>query len=424
MRHFPSRLRAEVSAYFASVGLISPNARLYLLAAALMAAAMGIQLVLYNLYLTELGYREDVVGQVAAAVALGVALGGIPAGLFYDRFGGRAAFRLSFLVSAVSAALRALAVQPTWLVIWAVVNGLSNSLLFVSIFPFITEQSTPAERPHLYGMNQAVWSGLMVVGSFVSGYLPGLWRAFVPAWNVAQSQQVTLLLAAGLGVFAFVPISYLKRLPPEARVERRTGLLPDRGSWPVMLSSALILALTGLVIGLTQPFYNVYFKNVFGLETASIGTLISLSQLTGLLSALMVPIAVRKLGLVYGPIMALLLASPLAVIMGLPGALAVIVIAFLLRGALEWLATTPIQNLIMESVSPKDRGAMSGVRLITNYGAQALAGAVGGWLVVTAGYAWLFAVVAGIQLVAAGSIWMLFRSHHTEPVAPAPTLEA
>jgi MFS family permease len=70
-------------------------------------------------------------------------------------------------------------------------------------------------------------------------------------------------------------------------------------------------------------------------------------------------------------------------------------------------------NLVMEAVDAEDRGAMSGIRLISSYGAQALAGIVGGWLVVNSGYNWLYGLAAGVQILAASTIYILFRNHRT-----------
>jgi MFS family permease len=393
---------------------------MYLLSSMLIAVGVGAQLVLYNLYLIELGYREDVIGQVAGAAALGVALGGLPAGLFYDRFGGKAAFMVAGVGMALSMALRALSTDLAWLITWAVLYGLSNSLLFVSIFPFITEQSSVEERSYVYGMNLAVWTGFMVVGSFLSGYGPGAARAVWPVLSELSAQRVYLLLAAVIGMAGLIPIALI-RLAPERSPRRRRAILPGVESRQVIVRGAVVLTLFGLVIGLTQPFYNTYFKIVHEIDTELIGTFISLSQLMGLVSALLVPYAVRRWGLVAGPTLLSLASVPLTFSLGLRLPLAAVVIVLLLKVGIDWLATTPLMNLLMEVVSPADRGAMSGVRLITNYGAQAVAGAWGGWLVVGAGYTWLFTAAAGCQLLAACTIWILFRaqrqtSHMERPV--------
>lgn len=375
----------------------------------LLAFSMAIQQVLYNLYLVEIGFDEDFIGQVAAAVALGVALGGIPAGLLYDRFGGKHTFRLATLGIALSMAMRALFVQKSWIIIWASTNGVANAIYFVSIFPFITGQSSSRERAHLYGANIAVWTGFMMLGSFIAGLLPGLWGNVLPSSDLILDQRLSLLLAAVLCACAILPLSFIRREELQKNSPRRR-LLPSSHSLQTILRGILVLFLTGMVIGLTTPFYNVYFKRIFAADDMVIGSLFSLSQVMGLISAFFLPYLVRRFGLILGPSLVLGLNAPFIFAVGLPMPFLAIAIVFLFSAGMERLGEAPLMNLIMEAVPVDDRGAMSGVRLISSYGAQALAGVIGGWLVIQRGYAWLFTLAAAVQLGAALSIWLLFRS--------------
>jgi hypothetical protein len=223
-----------------------------------------------------------------------------------------------------------------------------------------------------------------------------------------MAHRLTLLVAAAVSAVAIVPVLLMRTEPGGAAP--RSRLLPSAAGGRAIVSGALVLALTGLVIGLAQPFYNTYFHREFGADTDLIGGLISLSQIGAMLSALAVPVLVRRTGLVLGPTLVSILGAVFTLAMGLHLPLALVAVFFLIRVALEWLAQTPLMNLVMVIVNPADRGAMSGVRLVTNYGAQAIAGAVGGWMVVHAGYTWLFAAAAGLQLLTGLSVWVLFNA--------------
>ena len=102
--------------------------------------------------------------------------------------------------------------------------------------------------------------------------------------------------------------------------------------------------------------------------------------------------------------------APFILAVGLPLPFGLISFLFLFSAGMERLGEAPLMNLVMEAVPPNDRGAMSGIRLISSYGAQALAGALGGWLIIRIGYSGLFTTAAGIQTLAAGAIWYFFRS--------------
>jgi MFS family permease len=379
------------------------------MASTFVAFAMGVQLVLLNLYLLGLGFHEDTVGQVAASISLGVAVGGIPAGFFYDRFSGKLSFIIATAGMMLTMFLLSLSNQKVLLVIWAFINGLAESMFFVSIFPHITEHSTPLERPYLYGMNMAVWSGFRIVGELVAGNLLGLWSKIIPNSSIIIQQRSSLMLAAGVGTLALIPLTQMQ-VRKTANVQRiQRNLLPNLGSRRSIFKAAFVLLLLGLVVGLTQPFYNVYFKRVFEAKTELIGLLFSISELLGLVSAFFIPFLIRHLGLLTGSSMFLMIAAPFILMVGIPFTFLFVAVMFLVEVGLNQIGNTPLMNLIMEVVPPNERGAMSGIRLITNYGAQALAGIAGGQIVLRFGYTWLFTLAAGIQVFTGVSIWFLFR---------------
>jgi MFS family permease len=303
------------------------------------------------------------------------------------------------------------------LLLCAAVNGFANSIYYVSIFPFITGQSDTSERPHLYGANIAVWTGFMMVGSFIAGLLPNLWQGLFLQPENLLSQRASLLSGASLAFLAVIPFTRM-RVADLVRTTNRRRLLPSSESTQTILRGAIALVLTGMVIGLTMPFYNVYFKRIFEASDVIIGTLFSLSQVMGLISAFFLPFIVRKWVLVKGSSLVLGINAPFILAVGLPFPLIIVALLFLFSSGMERLGEAPLMNLVMEVVPVDDRGAMSGVRLISSYGAQALAGALGGWLVVRAGYSWLFALAAGVQLLAASAIWVLFRSRTSSSVKP------
>ncbi|MCC7353087.1 MAG: MFS transporter [Anaerolineae bacterium] len=399
--------------YVLAVRAFSHNARMYLLAATFLSVAMAVHAVLYNLYLLTLKYDEIMVGQVSAATALGVALGGPPAGLLYDAWGGKRTFTLATAAIALTMALRSLAVTPFWLLAWAFLNGLASALFFVSIFPFITGQSSPRERSHLYSMNTVVWAGFGMVGSLLGGYLPGFFAFGQASSGALAPQRASLLVAAGLGLLAVWPLASVRLVAQTPSQKGATG--QERGNgrdWPAIGKGGLVMFGLGLITGLTSPFYNVYFARIFQAGSELVGNLFTLSQFMMLLASLMLPFLVHRWGLVQGPILVAMAAAPLTLAMGLPLPL-VVVPAFLLSVGLARLMDTPLQNLLMEAVHPSDRGTMSGVRLITNYGAQALAGWLGGQLIVGYGYFSLFAAAAAITLAVALLVWTLFHSRES-----------
>ncbi|HZQ07171.1 MAG TPA: MFS transporter [Anaerolineae bacterium] len=405
----------EVRDYATAVSLFSHNARMYLFASALLSTAVAVHTVLYNLYLLDLRYDEAMVGQVNALAALGVAVGGLPAGMLYNGWRGRRCFLLATAGIGFSMALRSLVSSPWALLLGALLNGLANALFYVSIFPFITEQSKPQERIHLFSMNSAVWMGFAIAGSFIAGYLPVLISLNNQSSGVLFSERASLLLAAGLALVALIPLALVRSISlPSSNAALRVPSKPATHRWSAITSGGLIMFQLGLLIGLTNPFYNVYFSRVFQAGSELIGSLFSLSQLVILAGSFLIPFLVRRWGLIQGPIGAALAAAPFTLAMGLAFPFLVVVLSFLISSGLLQFIGTPLQNLLMEVVEQNDRGLMSGVRLVTSYGAQALAGWLGGWLVIRAGYSVLFAVAAAVALGMAVLVWLLYRGRERE----------
>src|SRR5690349_11991631 len=80
---------ALIKGYLQGFGRFQRNARLYLISSALSGVTLGIIQVLYNLYLTALGYRTDFIGLVLFVGTIGAGLAIFPAGACVDRFGGK-----------------------------------------------------------------------------------------------------------------------------------------------------------------------------------------------------------------------------------------------------------------------------------------------------------------------------------------------
>lgn len=395
-----------------------PNAKKYLLSSLLVGIYIAIYNVLYNLYLVNLGYGENVIGDIIGAYALGTSLGGIPASIFYSRRGGKFNFGVSVLLMCLTLTLRATITSQLWLILLAVLGGLANSFYFVSIFPYISTQSTPEERSYLFGSNMAVWTGSAILGSFLAGQLPSLFQLHPAVTTAITAKRFALLLAAALVLLALIPILRMKANPEHPREKHplsSTSLKPKFvQNWSIIALLAVMLGISGLAVGLTIPFINIFFSNALQLSDAVIGSIYSLSQFGALLSALFVPLVVKRFGLIKGPSLLYGSNAVFLLLMGFSLPALAITASYLISVSLERLADAPLQNMVMEMVPTQDRGAMSGIRLLTNYGVQAISGVVGGRILFHLGYSSLFFIAAAINLLTGVVIWVLFNKRQEE----------
>src|SRR5690348_4575198 len=103
--------------YIREFGRFQQNARLYLMNSALSGVTIGIILVLYNLYLTSLGYGADFIGFVLFIGTIGAALAIFPAGICVDHFGGKFVLIWSSVLIGITGAGQFIFRQPAPLLI-------------------------------------------------------------------------------------------------------------------------------------------------------------------------------------------------------------------------------------------------------------------------------------------------------------------
>ena len=229
------------------------NARLFLISNVLSGITAGILLVLYNLYLISLGYHADFVGIVLFVGTIGAGLAIFPAGICIDRFSGKIILIFSSLLIGVAGAGQILFRQPVPLLISSFVVGVGLAFLLVITAPFLTLNSTPEERPHLFSMNISLSLITLVLGEIIGGVLPVWFRSIpwlmapLPYWTSsllatgldARSYQLALLFAGVIAIPSFIPLFMMSNIRPNRRIKPISSLpsSPDKSASRTPLSS-------------------------------------------------------------------------------------------------------------------------------------------------------------------------------------------
>ena len=211
------------------------NARLFLISNVLSGVTAGILLVLYNLYLVSLGYGADFVGVVLFIGTIGAGLAIFPAGACIDRFSGKYILIFSSALIGIAGAGQILFRQPLPLLVSAFLAGIGLAFLLVITAPFLTTNSTPEERSHLFSMNISLGLITLVLGEVLGGTLP-TWFRSIP-WLMApllpsassllasqpdpRSYQFALLFAGVIAAPSFIPLFMMSNTHPPRRQPRR-----------------------------------------------------------------------------------------------------------------------------------------------------------------------------------------------------------
>ncbi|MFI5372447.1 MAG: MFS transporter [Candidatus Eisenbacteria bacterium] len=421
-----SPLRAAWREYVEATRAFSRPARAFLGATFLSFAGMGVSQVLFNLYLTEAGFREGFVGRVLTVTGAGVVLAALPAGWLADRWGRRRTLVLGVVLEGTAFLLRALMVRPGALYALSFAAGVGQSLYAIAAAPFLSEHSTTRERTHLFSAFFAIELVAAVAGSLIGGWLPRLLHDLPgsPVSGLFGAYRVTLVVGGAIEAASMLPLLVIGRAHEAPhRHERGAARDPQSHLIPkIGLTGFLIGAGAGLVI----PFMNLYFKDRFGCSSAQIGSFFSVASLTTAIAAMIGPVVARRFGRLKTAMASQVLSLPFLVTLGAEHQLGVAVGAFWLRATLMQAATPLMMAFVMETMPPGLRArSTSLMNMLWNAGWAASA-TLSGILIEHAGYAVPFYVTATLYATAAAYFYLSFRhlpdvpGMAVAPVAPGP----
>jgi len=362
---------------------------LFLAAAVLFNFALFIFVLLYNLYLVDLGFGEAFLGVVNGANRVGSLAGTLPAAFVAHRYGLRKALLATIAGTAAIEMCRALMVSRTPLVALGFAAGCLFSGWAVVLAPVIAGAVGEKRRPLAFSTFFATMFLVGVAGNWMGGRLP-LWL---------HGKQIVLVLSAALSASALLPALRL-RLPPLAR--QGTRVYPRSGFLVRFLAA---YAFWQLATGLFNPFANVYFARL-RVPVERIGTIFSVSQIGQAAIVLLAPLVFRRAGLVMGITwMMIATAAGLGGLAAQPP-IAGATLAFTAYMAFQWMSEPGLNSLLMSRVAEGERSGTSALNYVVAFGCQALAAFGGGALLARFGYG---AVLAGAAVLTAGA-GMLFRA--------------
>jgi predicted MFS family arabinose efflux permease len=350
---------------------------IFLSAAALYNLALFIFVLLYNLRLLDLGFREGFLGAVSGANTAGCVAGALPAALLARRCGLRKILLGCFAVTAVITALRALSTSQAPLIALAFANGIAFAFWAVLMAPMVAQAVPEKRRPAAFSIFTASLIGIGVAGGWLGGRL-SLWL---------HSKQSALLFAAGIIVAALWPAAHMKERAGLGQDGRpvQTGLeaglimrILPRGSFlPRFLAP---IALWNLATGSFNPFFNAYFARLrFSVE--GVGSVFSAAQFTQVIAILLAPALFRKAGLVAGIAWTMAAAAlGLAGLAAQPARTAALVYTAYM--AFQYMSEPGMNTLLMNRTGEREREGASALNFLVAFSAQALA-AIGAGLLLS-----------------------------------------
>ncbi len=396
----PQKTHRALRYYASNIRLFSPNARLFLVGTFFWGMGFSGFMLLFNLYLKELGYAEGNIGNIISATTLGTVLMAIPASILLRRVPIKQVLLIATPIAVISYAIQVTVSQYQPIIASGLIAGMAGVFPRIAAAPFFMRNSSPKERPYLFSMQFALMLFAGVIGNLLGGLLPGLIQrtGAVPY----MTYRYTLLIFSGLVLVAAIPISMIKQ-KPAPRVERMTA--HSRSTIARLFLPNLII---GIGAGLSIPFLNLYFNDNFNAPPYLIGIFYSMQQLLMITGLLIAPLLAERSSKIKIVVISQLVSIPFFIMLGTTRSIVLAVIAFLARAGFMNMAQPLYTNFAMEKVDHDDQpltNALLTIAFTAGWGASAN---LGGFLIEHFSYAVPFILTSVLYVVSTAITWKFF----------------
>jgi len=376
----------------------------------LISIAFAIFNLVFNLYMSALGFSNDLIGVFNSLPALALLGVGLPLAAMADRLG----YRVFLLGSGILAVLAALGLSiagaPLVAVLAAGSFALALTVLEVLSGPLLAQVSAEAERVSLFAANQALAWLATLVGDLLGGGIP---EAVARATQSSSASATSIRSAfAAMAVLTVLGLPFLVRLARGAGV-RPVVVLPMRDLFRVDTARFLRILLPGFVLGIGAGMYlnfvQLYLAQRFGLTPGPIGLILAIGAALTALVTLSAPSLARRFGITRSTGLLQAAGSPLVLALAFVMTLPLAVVILYVRQLALNLQAPLSQAFGMEYVEPQQRARLATAQtVVVGLGLGGIGPLVSGVLQVRGGYQLAFSVSALFYLLAGLMFLRLF----------------
>lgn len=387
------------------------NLWMLLISVFLVFVGIGIQAVILNLYLIEIGYRADFLGLFSFANTAAIGGAALLASPLCTRFGHRRVLLAAIAVLALSTAGLVATVAAIPLILLAILNGIALAHIFVPSAPFIMDNARPEQRARAFAGYFAAQALASTVGSILGGILPPL---LTPAPGQARTGYAwTLAIAAGVAGLAFLPL----RLADDSKeadshtsmVASSTGADDARQvhrdlAWMVV-ANGLTAASTGFAI----PFLNVFFDQRLHASTATIGGIFAVGAGAMTIGSLAGPAVGKRFGTIPTVVICRVACVPVLLGLAFTSDIWVGSALYVVR-TLFFTLTWPTDNAFsMELVPARSRATLAALRSTSWNLGWSIASGLAGLMIINLGFGSIFTASAVLLLAGCVVYFAAFR---------------
>jgi MFS family permease len=404
--------------------IFSRNVVLFIVATALIDMGVyGLMDVFLNFYYRSLGFDLATTSIINGSQRLGALLFSLPAGMLVTRLGARRTFMIAVLMITAGMVGMTLDDGFAWQYSVRVLMGAGYTTVYIASLPMVGALVRSEQYTSVFALQFIIVALGISVANNIGGSLPTLMSNLLPSLGGAENTgayAASLLVAAGV---VAVSLLLLVRLP---QAVRRTSGDAQRTRtptpWRAILLMSVPMLIFGVGAGLSIPYYNLFFRDTFGLPDGDIGRIFSLGSLAMLLITLGVPYTARRLGQTNALVAAMLLTTAAFSLLSLTPGVGLTIVFYALALAARNTMSPLYNPLLLDYVREEHQGQVSSISTAGwSLGFFASTLFSGGW-VEQYGYPFLFQVTAATTLatgIASLVIFGALRSMRREQVAAA-----
>lgn len=399
---------------------LNRNVRLYLVSMAFRSASLSLHLLLLNLYLASLGFDAVFMGLVNTLFYAASLICSLPAGMVADRIGRKRAMVIGLVGMTLSRLGVALFSQGALIAAANALFGVIGPLFYTSISPFLAENSTRENRALAFSLDASVKNFSSFAMMAAGGYLPTLFATLLKVGpESAPAYRGAMFVSAGVMGLGLLPILAIRggwqpRTPRAARAKLRLlDQFPEGRLLFRLLAPRVALALGA---GLLFPFFNVFFKQRFGVTDAALGWILGVTDVLVGFMILGGGIAAERLGEIRALLIARMISTPLLLVIGFVPWLPAAVLAHWIRSGLMRLGGPLYMAFAMERLDEHNRATGSSLLGMTWDLGYTIGPYVSGIVQVRYGFSPLFLATGALYALSLVLVYRFFGGRRRVPL--------
>ncbi len=405
--------------------LFSDNAKRVLLFGTVNGLTFGVFRLLFNFYVLSLGrYDETFLGSLTSLSSLASLIVAIPAAYLAERFSQKKIMVITGVASILFFVGIVFSSGPFKLQLFKILMGVATSIRSVAASPYLMSNTGNEERQYVFSLNFGLNTLAGFVGNSLGGVLPiwfgsmvGVSETHVLAYRLALGSMVIISV---IGIFPLLKLTDNGHNP--ANLENFFINIRRHGRKLIKYITPQFII--GMGAGMTMPFMNIYYREVFNQSDAAIGTIFAFGSFFMAIAQFMGAPMADRIGKINTTMLTQALSVPFLAAMALAAYYVpagsgghtiwfiIAILAYLVRLGLMNLSNPVYQTFVLEQVEPGIQAlAASLIGLAFQFG-WAFMPSISGWLQAEygpQGFLPIIMTTAVFYIIAIVFTWIYFR---------------